>query len=402
MQIFYFSTALSDQIYNEIVHRCKRFKPTYSGVGFDRNVAVGLSEIADITGVSLFPIPSYPKYSKLKQGTRDYSEKCFNCHVPAIVSLPIIKEFCFAFSAFLYVIKKKKKNEKQVVLVSGLYRSLLRPAGWLKKWFGMTVVAIVPDLPELMITYRQDYSGVRAMFNKMDMQISMQFRQCVDGFVELSRYMEPFANPEGKPYALMDGLCDLSVLERIEAKPMLKGRFVLYAGKVSSTFGVDKLTTAFLEAELNNCSLVVCGDGDYVPELRKIAKKNSNIIFLGVQPHEYVVGLEKGAMLLVEPRPSDTEIAKMSFPSKIIEYMASGTPVLVTNIPSIGDEYKEYQYRIEDESVEGLAAALKEVLNLPLDELRAKGNAAKEFILKNKTIGHQCWKVFDLIQNIAQ
>ncbi len=401
MQIFYFSTALSDQIYDEVVHLCKRFKPTYSGVGFDRNVAVGLSELEEIQGISLFPIPSYPKYFKLKQGAREYSDGQFKCHVPSIVSLPIIKEFCFAFSAFRYVSKMRKAGDKQVVLVSGLYRSLLRPASWLKKRFRMSVVAIVPDLPELMIIYRKDYSGLRAILNRMDMKRSLHFRKCIDGFVELSRYMEPFANAEGKPFVIMDGLCNLSMLDAIEEKQIPEGRFVLYAGKVSATFGVDKLVPAFLKAAIKDCSLVICGDGDYASELRLIAEKNSNIRFLGVQPHEYVVGLEKGATLLVEPRPSDTEIAKMSFPSKIIEYMASGTPVLVTNIPSFGKEYREHQYRIEDESVEGLASSLKEVLALPSEELLAKGVAAREFILENKTIKHQCEIVLDMIQTIA-
>ena len=402
MQVFYFSTALSDAIYDEVVQQCKRFKPTYSGVGFDRNVAVGLSELADVAGLSLFPIPSYPKYKHLWQEARNYEEGRFRCRVPGMLSLPIVKELCFAFNAFRYVKKMRKAKEKQVVLVSGLYRSLLRPASWLKKRFGMSVVAVVPDLPELMITYRKDYSGMRAILNMMDMKCSLHFRKCVDGFVELSRYMNPYVNADGKPFVIMDGLCNLSVLDGIEATQMPEGRFVLYAGKVSTTFGVDKLVAAFLKADVRDCSLVICGDGDYTPELRAISEKNSNIKFLGLQSHEYVVGLEKGATLLVDPRPSGTEIAKMSFPSKIIEYMASGTPVLVTNIPSFGEEYREHQYRIEDESIEGLAASLKVVLALPSKELKAKGVAAREFILENKTIKHQCEKVLNLTHKLAK
>ena len=54
LHIYYFSTALSDEIYDGIVRESKRFKPTFSGVGFDRNVALGLSEQVEITGVSLY------------------------------------------------------------------------------------------------------------------------------------------------------------------------------------------------------------------------------------------------------------------------------------------------------------------------------------------------------------
>ena len=402
MQVFYFSTALSDKIYDEVVSNCKRFKPTYSGVGFDRNVAVGLSEIVEITGVSLYPIPSFPKYSRVLQHSRSYSEGAFKCYVPSIASLPIIKEFFFAFNAYRYVKKNRRPNEKNIILISGLYRSLLRPASWLKKRFGLPIVAIVPDLPELMITYRKDYSGLRSYLNKIDLKRSMNFRKHVDGFVELSKYMEPFANETHKPFVIMDGLCNLQVLDEVDVHNNENGRYILYAGKVSKTFGVDKLVEAFLKANVSDCKLVICGDGDYARELRQIVQNNDKILFLGVKTHKEVVALEKCATLLVEPRPSDTEIAKMSFPSKIIEYMASGTPVLVTNIPSFGEEYKAYQYRINDESVVGIAGSIIDTLSLPSDELQRKGTAAKEFVMENKTIQHQCEKVLKLMEKVCQ
>lgn len=400
MNIIYLSTALSDEVYNEIVSKCKRFKPTFSGVGFDRNVAVGLSEMASMTGVSLYPIPSYPKFNNFKQPTRLFSQGSFKCIVPWMLSLPIIKEYCFAYNAYREMKRRKKAGDSYVILVSGLYRSLLRPALWIKKKYGVPIVAIVPDLPEQMILYRKDYSKFRSILNKIDLHLSRKYRRGVDGFVELSPYMNPYANEENKPYVIMDGLCNLDSLDRVSAKPAVEEKYIMYAGKVSSTFGVDKLVAAFISTELKDYSLVICGDGDFAPELKKTAEKNPQIVFVGSVPHDTVVAMEKGASLLVEPRPSDTFIAKMSFPSKIIEYMASGTPVLVTNIPSFEEAYSKYQFRIDDESVEGIAAALKETLSLPEESLRGKGTDAKEFVLQNKTIQKQCERVIGLLQEV--
>ena len=200
----------------------------------------------------------------------------------------------------------------------------------------------------------------------------------------------------------MHGLCNLELLDEVEAKPAVEGKYIMYAGKVSSTFGTDKLVSAFLASKLTDYSLVICGDGDFAPELRKITESNPQIVFVGAVPHNTVVAMEKAATLLVEPRPSDTVIAKMSFPSKIIEYMASGTPVLVTNIPSFDDSYRQYQYRIEEESIEGIAKALTETLSLPEEALRQKGEAAKAFVLDNKTISKQCEKVINLIRSVTK
>ena len=402
MRVFYFSTALSDLLYDEIVSYSKRFKPTYSGVGFDRNVAVGLSEMISITGVSLFPIPSFPKYSRCIQHSRSFSEGGFNCYVPAIASFPIIKEFCFAFSAYRFVRKNRNESDQNIILVSGLYRSLLRPASWLKKKFGIPIVAIVPDIPELMITYRKDYSSVRRLLDKLDLKHSKHFRKHIDGFVELSSFMDPWVNVFHKPYVIMDGLCNLQLLDEVEPSMVEDGHYVLYAGKVSRTFGVDKLVEAFIRLETAEYKLLICGDGDYAPALQQIAEKNNSIIFMGVRSHNEVVALEKGAALLVDPRPSETEIAKLSFPSKILEYMASGTPVLVTNIPSFSEEYKAFQFRISDESVDGISASLKEILSLSSKELLDKGTSARQFVLDNKTIRCQCEKVLNLMKRVCQ
>lgn len=399
IHIYYFSTALSDSIYDEIVLESKRFKPTFSGVGFDRNVALGLSEQVDITGVSLYPIPSYPKYSKIRKEAHEYQIGDFKCKVPSMISLPLIKEYDYGFSAYNAVKRIMREDEENVILISGLYRSLIRPAKWLKKKFGLPIIAIVPDLPELMITYRKDYSKFRRILNDMDMKRSMAYRECVDGFVVLSSYMNPVVNLHNRPWTILDGLCNLSAIDKIEA-PQSAERLILYAGKISSTFGVDKLVEGFLSANIDGLKLVLCGDGDYAPKLREISKSQPTIEFKGTVSHDTVLALEKAATLLVEPRPVDTEIAKMSFPSKIIEYMASGTPVLVSNIPSFATEYKDYQYRIENVTPEGIRDALVNVFTNSNAELELKGKAARDFVLENKTIQKQCEKVIDLIKTV--
>lgn len=401
MHIYYFSTALSDEIYDDIVRESTKFKPTFSGVGFDRNVAIGLSQQVKITGVSLYPIPSYPKYSKVFKEKTKYQIGSFNCFVPAMMSLPFVKEFCFGISAFLKVKRILNKKEDNIVLISGLYRSLIRPAKWLKSFLGIKVCAIVPDIPELMMTYRKDYSPLRKLLNKWDMNKAMKYRDVVDGFVVLSRYMNPVVNRHNRPWIVMDGLCHLNAIDQIDPANDISERYILYAGKISSTFGVDNLVEGFIKADLKNVKLCLCGDGDFAPRLKEIAEKNSSIVFYGPVTHDKVLALEKSASILVEPRPVDTEIAKMSFPSKIIEYMATGTPVLVSNIPSFQPEYEKYQYRISDISVDGLCSAITETLSHSDQELFELGYKAREFVLKNKTIQKQCEKIITMIERIS-
>ena len=161
------------------------------------------------------------------------------------------------------------------------------------------------------------------------------------------------------------------------------------------------LVKAFTQANISNLKLVLCGDGDYADKLREIAAEQDSIQYLGVVPHDQVLALEVEAELLVDPRPSNMIVSKMSFPSKIIEYMASGTPVLTTNLPCYADEYRRYQYRIEEDNVSGIKDALQHVFAIPETERIALGRAAKTFIYKSKTMHMQCGKIMGLIDEVS-
>lgn len=398
-KIVFLSTALTDEIFTEIVKNCKSFSPTFSGVGFDRNIGVGLSQNAEVTGVSLYPIPSFPKYSKLYQKSNCFNYKGFSSVAASLLNLPVIKEFSYSRYVKKYIKKNIKKDEKTAVVVCGMYRTLLRPAGWIKKRYSSAVCTIVPDLPDLMSTYRKDYSGFRKILNKLDVRAGNNIRSCTDGYVFLSRHMNPQVNKNGREFIVVDGMCDtvgLNKEKKYDGKP-----FIMYAGKISKTFGVDKLVKAFLNSGAEGYELKLFGSGEYADELKKIAGKEDKIFYGGAVSHEDILLNEQFASLLVEPRPSGTEIAKMSFPSKIIEYMMSGTPVLSTNLPCYSNEYARYQYRIDDESTQGIADALQRVLSLEPGVLSEKGAAARRFILENKTVSVQCKKISDFAERLV-
>lgn len=396
MKVIYLSTALSDEIFSEITEKCKTFKPTFSGVGFDRNVAKGISELVDVEPVSLYPIPSWPKYRKIKQGAQSFRVGEIDFFAPALFDVPIMKEKSFCKSTIKYIEKKCKKGEKfDAVLISGLYRTFLRPARILKKKLGIPVYAIVPDLPELMITYRKDYSFARRIINRIDTKVAQKYRSSIDGFVFLSSYMNEAINDKNKPFVIVDGLCDVDI--SLPNEIVKREKYILYAGKISKKFGVDILVEGFKLANLEEMKLYLCGDGDYAEQLRVISKQDDRIEFFGLLPHDKIMEMERKASLLVDPRYTNSDIVKMSFPSKIIEYMASGTPVLTTNMPCFSEEYQNYQYRIDEESALGIAAALQKVFNISEHQRSLLGSNARSFVLENKTLSKQCRTIVGLI-----
>ena len=137
------------------------------------------------------------------------------------------------------------------------------------------------------------------------------------------------------------------------------------------------------------------GNGDYVEKLREL--NDSRICYHGIVANEEVVDAEQHAVLLINPRPTTEEFTKYSFPSKNMEYMASGTPVLTTNLPGMPCEYLDYVYLFDDESIEGMAKTLTKILNNSPEILREKGESARNFVLKRKNNMVQACKILTMI-----
>ena len=87
-----------------------------------------------------------------------------------------------------------------------------------------------------------------------------------------------------------------------------------------------------------------------------------------------------------------------SFPSKNMEYLVSGTPVLSTKLKCIPKEYYKYFYFFEDESLDGFIFKIKEIINKDRIELFEFGKRSRNWVLENKNNIIQTKKIIDMIQ----
>jgi len=130
-----------------------------------------------------------------------------------------------------------------------------------------------------------------------------------------------------------------------------------------------------------------------------MASIDDRICYKGNIDREDVLLLQKKARLLVNPRQPNYELTKYSFPSKTMEYLASGTPVLMYKLPGIPEEYFQFCYTLTDLSVDELASKIDEIVSQTDFELQKKGEEAKRFILENKTARIQVKKIIDLFSD---
>ena len=81
--------------------------------------------------------------------------------------------------------------------------------------------------------------------------------------------------------------------------------------------------------------------------------------------------------------------------------MLSGTPLLITALEGIPDEYYKYVYSIPDNDIQTIQNKLCEMINMDKRELEEMAKNAYEFIKNNKNAQNQAKKIyFFLKENI--
>jgi glycosyltransferase involved in cell wall biosynthesis len=164
--------------------------------------------------------------------------------------------------------------------------------------------------------------------------------------------------------------------------------------------GVDLLLSAFRLIESPEYRLAIFGRGELEGAVREAARRDGRILSGGAIPNEQVLRRQREATVLINPRPSHRLITRYTFPSKLLEYMLSGRPVITTVLPGIPGEYYEYVYPLTEETPEGLARRIRAVCSRPASELTEFGTRARRFILREKNSDMQAQRIRRFVEGL--
>lgn len=107
----------------------------------------------------------------------------------------------------------------------------------------------------------------------------------------------------------------------------------MYAGILDPVTGVDMLLKAFSRINNPAIRLKISGKGSMENLVEDAAKQDDRITYLGCAPYEdYLRNLQQ-ADVLVNPRNMNLPENENNFPSKIMEYLATGKPIISTRFP---------------------------------------------------------------------
>lgn len=304
------------------------------------------------------------------------------------VNLPVVKNIFNILGGFFKTLFAPCDS---VIVYDVLVVSASIGASSAAKLRGFKKLGIVTDLPKFQPISQSSF--MRKMNEKLI--------GASDGYVFLTEQMNDEINRNLKPYLVLEGHVD-SKMEAAKHKPFAEKRCVIYAGSLMKIYGIDTLCMAFIKYAKPNEELHIYGIGDYEDELRVLCQVNDNIFYHGNRQNIEIVQAELDASLLVNPRPAKGEYTKYSFPSKTLEYMVSGTPVLSSRLAGIPPEYGNYIFYFEENTVDCLGRKIRELLDLSPQMLREKGEKARVFALKEKNNIVQTKKIIDLCNELRK
>ncbi len=351
--------------------------------------------------VNLPYVGSFPfRYKKLCLTSYPFSvhSKVKGTNV-GFINLSGLKHLSRYYKAKKALVKNVKTAQETVcIMVYAMHTPFLKAAIKVKKkYHHVKVILIVPDLPEFM---EEKSSGLQGFLKQQDCKELYQLTYQVDGFVILSEYMKDALSINQRPYVVVEGIYNAVTVTEESTSEKSENFVILYSGTLAKRYGILNLLRAFSQLSADHFCLWICGDGDGKEMVLEARKTDPRIHYLGQLPNKKILKLQKEADLLINPRTSDAKFTKYSFPSKTIEYLASGTPTIIHALEGIPEEYYEYVCIANEQNENGLATKIIEIAHLTPEERKIMGNKAKKFILEKKNAKFQVAKIIDMMKRI--
>lgn len=360
----------------------------------------GLQEVADqsLTVISSYPIVGGKKKVYYTETEEEGGVKYF---YPGFVLFPFLRQFCL----FVNTVKLISSNlTKDTVIVCDILNgSVCLAARFMRFLKKVKIVGIVTDVPGLTSGARiKTLRWWKRMESKIMSPINKKSLAKYDGYLLLTEAMNDVVNFKKRPYIVIEGHSDIAMKDvenKIKNKNPIKN--IMYAGGIHREFGIELLVKSFLAVDNKEWELHIYGDGNYQTELKKIASISPNVKYFGMKPNSEIVKNQLKAWVMVNPRITNAEYVKYSFPSKTLECMVSGTPLLTTRLAGMPKDYYPYVYLFDEETEEGFTRKLKDVFLKSIDELYSFGKKAKIFAIEEKNNVKQAGKLYSFLKQFV-
>lgn len=337
----------------------------------------------EIDVCSLLPLATFPKEprGRIRASQRDIGPG-IGSYRPGFLTLPGLKQSSQIMSMTRAASRLAKHQNYDYVLAFNMLPLVGVAAWWMKKRHGVPVACLLAD-PPVVTTDNNSWLASAALraYNWW----TRRLLGVVDRVISLTPDAARAFVPQARALTL-DGAVPARLAANTPARSASTDeKAILFTGALTPYNGIAEMVQAMRLVKDPSVVLHVYGGGPLSEFVRESVQACSNIVFHGKVDSSDIPSLQRDAFLLLNPRQIDHPVSDVTFPSKVLEYMASGTPVLTTRLRSFSSDYEGLVYFAEEGSPRDLAMRIDTLCALPPEELARVGAAARRFILETRT-----------------
>jgi glycosyltransferase involved in cell wall biosynthesis len=315
------------------------------------------------------------------------------------INLPKIYSISIFIFSFLYIIGWSLKTlfQQRVLFLVPLNVHMFWAACICRFIFRIKIVLFVYDPPDYSLQLPNKPKNLNTSIQSFSMKYA-------DGLIGITEFiLTDFASSVKSMVieCIVHAPKSVDEIKTWQHEKFYRNEFIFVnVGSLYKQYGIQLLIDAFRLVKNPNARLKFFGKGPMVPYIEEAATNDNRIQYGGFVPNEEAIRQEMNADVLINPRPSQQEFVRYSFPIKLMEYLSSGTAVVTTKMCCIPEEYEGIYIPIENETPEGLAALLEKLAVTPRAELHELGMKSAEFVRNNKTEAVQGKRMVEFIESL--
>lgn len=387
--------GLSDEQVAEILYYGGSISSSYVS---QINILTGLESVLknELDTINGYSFDEYPKHPRLiiKQSVWSRNNSSINVS-PEYIN---VKYFNRVFKTIALIkigekyLKGLEKGANLKIIVYSMHSPFLILAWWITvKHRKSQIFLVVPDLPSFM---DMNMNLIKRFLKNVDWILIKLILLRIKKYILYSKNMANYLNIRNEQWLLMEGSVNTKEILKTNRIEKESGLFIImYSGVLDKKYGIDLLVKAFCMCDNDNFRLWLTGSGDYLQEINDVLEKDTRVKLWGFIPSRIdLLKLQNCASVLVNVRLPSELSSKYCFPSKLLEFMLSGNPVLSFKIDGIPEEYFEYIVEMTP-SIDGVRHAIMNMYSLSESERIQIGDRARKFIIDNKTNIKQAEKI---------
>ncbi|WP_181884826.1 glycosyltransferase [Arthrobacter sp. RT-1] len=364
---------------------------------FAWNLAAALESAGAVVSlVSALPIPNYPEYPKIiiRSGVVDQGQ--IQGVTLGFLNLLILKHATRFLQCLRVGMRYIRRRRAKFIVVHGVHSPFLVFARLIKRLLRLRIVLVMTDPPGVV---RAVDGSISRMLKRLDRRLLQSLASGFDGVICLTPALAADFAPN-VPCLILEGFANPELAEVAQITSSTSGGLrVAYAGGISAEYGVENLVLAFKSIDDPHARLSIYGKGPLDDWVRKQSECDARISHCGLLAHDSLMSQLRQSSILVNPRPSAQGFVRYSFPSKVLEYLTLGVPMVTTRLEGLSADYLRFAQVAEGDSVSALAGAIRSVISeygSALDRARR----GQEYVISEKSVEAQGLKISQFLADL--